>query len=95
MMCLWASNMKKKIFFASLQSMKRSRIQSWIRIWIHLLEVWIRGSGSASAPKCYGSPTLASMSTPNWFLFSFRDHKATEGGGTAEHYCASERVQLS
>ncbi len=57
-MCLWASYKKKickKIFFfASLKSMKEGvgpgvgfgSIKS------------IRGSGSGSAPKCYGSPTL-------------------------------------
>jgi hypothetical protein len=38
---------------------ERSWIQSWIRI--HYTEVRIRGSGSGSAPKCYGSATLLSV----------------------------------
>ncbi len=52
-MCLRVSY-KKFFFFASLKSLNRSRIQSWIRIriWIHLSEV--RNPRSGFAPKCHG-----------------------------------------
>ncbi len=60
MMCLWASHKKKyekKYFFhASLQSMKKG---------VGFISQRY-GSGSGSAPKCHGSPTLAS--TPQWYI---------------------------
>ncbi len=62
-MCLWASNMKKyeeKNIFCILEE-ERSRIQSWIRG---------SGTGSGSAPKCHGSPTLA------WSLQHWREGRS-------------------
>jgi hypothetical protein len=53
--------MKKNIFFASLQSLKKgveSGVGSGSRAGSINQEVRIRGSGSA--PKCHGSPTLPS-----------------------------------
>ncbi len=55
----------EQIFFAFTE--ERSRIRSWIQIWIHYSEVRILGSGSA--PKCHGSPTLEGSVTntgPAW-----------------------------
>jgi hypothetical protein len=64
MMCLWVSSKEKKYktgyFYFLKVTEERSRIRSWIRIrtriWIHLSDVRIRGSGSAT--KCHGPPTL-------------------------------------
>ncbi len=51
---------KQCTIFYSLKSIKeRSRIQSQIRI--HQSEVWVRGSGPGSTPKCYRSPTLVKL----------------------------------